>query len=184
LTRWNRQTAEQALGALGFNAKNRALAQYWLSLWDGDTPPARGAINPARMKDMLPGIAIFGCRPNEGVHCRLAGSAIVMGLGVDVTGRDLIAMTPPEFQKPRLERASRVALGAVSRRHQRFLTRTGDAVLVEDIQLPLSGVAEDGSRAILYHADWRPRTLDRRIGEVVDGFAIAEGVEYCTLAPI
>jgi hypothetical protein len=182
--RWNRQAAEQALDSLCFNAKNAALARYWLSLWDGDKPPTRGALNPARMKELLPGIAILDYRGDEAVRCRLAGSAIVMGLGVEVTGRDIVALTPPEFRKARLERYARVVEGAISRRHQRYQTRAGAAVLVEDIQLPLSGTAEDGSRTILYHADWRPRTLDRHMGEMVDGFAVAEGVEYCTLAPI
>jgi hypothetical protein len=181
---WNKQSAETALESLGFNSKNAALAHYWLSLWDGDTPPTRGALNPARMKELLPGIAIFDCRPDESLRCRLAGSAIVAGLGVDVTGQDLIALTPPAFRKARLERSSRVTQGAISRRHQKFTERTGGAALVEDIHLPLSGIAEDGSRSILFHADWRPVTLDRRRGEIVDGFDVADGTEYFAIAPI
>ncbi len=169
---------------MAFNAKNTALARYWLSLWDGDKPPARGDLNPARMKQMLPGIAIFDCRPDERLHCRLAGSAIVAGLGVDVTGKDIVALTPTPFRKARLERSSQVVRGAISRRHQRYQTRVGGAVLVEDIHLPLSGIAEDGSRSILFHADWRPTTLDRRQGEIVDGFDVAVGTEYVSLAPI
>lgn len=175
---WNKQAAEKAFEVLGFNAKNMALARYWLSLWDGDKPPARAALNPAHMKELLPGIAIMSCRPDEGLHCRLAGSAIAMGLGVDITGRDLLALTPPQFRKARLDRASRVAMGAVSRRHQKFLSRAMGPILVEDIQLPLSGSTEDGCRIFLAHADWRPATLDRRQGEIVDGFAIADGIEY------
>jgi hypothetical protein len=182
--RWSKQTAEEALEALAFNAKNAALARYWLSLWDGDKPPARGDLNPARMKEMLPGIAIMGCRPDESLHCRLAGSAIVAGLGMEVTGRDLVALTPPSFRKARLDRTSQVVRGAISRRHQQYQSRARGPVLVEDIYLPLSGIGEDGSRSILFHADWRPATLDRRYGEIVDGFDIAVGVEFFSLAPI
>jgi hypothetical protein len=182
--RWNRQAAEGVLEALAFNAKNATLARYWLSLWDGDKPPTRGALNPAHMKEMLPGIAIMDCRPDESLRCRLAGSAIVAGLGVEVTGRDLVALTPQPFRKARLDRASQVVGGAISRRHQQYQSRAQGQVLVEDIYLPLSGIAEDGNRSILFHADWRPATLDRCHGEIVNGFDIAVGVEYFSLAPI
>ncbi|HEY5339095.1 MAG TPA: PAS domain-containing protein [Rhizomicrobium sp.] len=181
---WNKSAAVRALDTLGFNATNLALARYWLSLWDGNTPPPRGAISPSHIKKHLPGIAIFDCQPGVSIRCRLAGSAICMGLGMDVTGQDLVALTPPEHRKARLERTSRVARGAISRRQQRFHSRAGGPVLVEDMQLPLSGMGEDGSRQILYHADWRPKTLDRREGEIVDGFTMAEGVEYFELAEI
>jgi len=182
--RWNRQAAEQALDVLAFNAKNAALARYWLSLWDGDTPPARSALNPAHMKEMLPGVAILDCRPDEELRCRLAGSALVAGAGIELKGQDLVALTPPAFRRQRLGRSSQVVRGAMSRRHQQYRTRTGEDALVEDIQLPLSGVGEDGTRSILFHADWRPLTLDRRMGEIIDGFDIAVGAEFFSLVSI
>lgn len=181
---WSRQAAIQALEHFGLSASNLRLARYWLSMWNDNGAPVRAAIKPSQIKDNLPGIAIFQCRPHESIHCRLAGSAIAMGLGMDVTGKDLVALTPPEFRAARLARTSRVALGAVSRRKQQFRTRHGEYVMVEDIQLPLSDLAEDGSRQVLYHADWRPKSMDRTSAEIVDGLAIAEGVEFFELAPI
>jgi hypothetical protein len=184
LEHWDKQVAEQALEALAFNAKNTALARYWLSLWDDGKPPPRGALNPARMKALLPGIAILDCRPDEALHCRLAGSAIVAGAGFELKEQDLVALTPPAFRKARLNRSSQVVRGAISRRHQQFQSRAVGPVLVEDIHLPLFGINEDGSRNILYHADWRPVTLDRRIGEIVDSFDVADGIEYFDMATI
>ena len=176
--------AEQALEALAFNAKNATRARYWLSLWDDGRPPTRSALNPARMKELLPGIAIMDCRPDETLYCRLAGSALVAGAGLELKGQDLVALTPSAFRKARLDRSSQVVRGAISRRHQQYQSRAVGPVLVEDIQLPLSGIAEDGSHAILFHADWRPVTLDRRQGEIVDGFDMGDGIEYFNMAPI
>jgi hypothetical protein len=107
-----------------------------------------------------------------------------MGLGMDVTGQDVIALSPPEYRAARMARNTRVVEGAISLRRQKFHERAGGPVMVEDIYLPLSGIAEDGSRTILYHADWRPKTLDRRMGEIIDGFVMADGIEYASLAPI
>src|ERR1700744_6516231 len=142
---------------LGFCAPNEKLARYWLSLWKDGVPPSRPALQPSRMKDLLPGIAIFDVRTDDTVICRLAGSAIVMGLGFDPTGMDNIAITPPEFRAARLARYKKVLGGAISRCAKPHQTRHGTVVIAEDIQLPLGGQSEDGTRQILYHVAWRPR---------------------------
>lgn len=149
---------------------NLQLARHWLSLWEDGMPPARSAIKPRDVKNLLPGIAILEMRGDRSVICRLSGSALAMGLGVDPTGKDVIAITPPEHRAGRLARYQRVLDGAVSRCVKPHLTRFGTTVMVEDIQLPLGGLTAEGNRQILYHADWRPQTLDRSIAEISDGF--------------
>jgi hypothetical protein len=173
LQQYDELAAARAVELLGFGEMNRQLARYWLSQWADGAPPSRTGIKPRDVKNLLPGIAVLEMRRDGSVMCRLAGSAIAMGLGVDPTGKDVIALTPPEHRAMRLARYSKVVAGAVSRCVKPHLTRFGTTVLVEDIQLPLSGGSEDGARQILYHADWRPQTLDRSIAEIADGLNTA-----------
>ena len=104
MQRFDELAAARAIESLGFCEANRKLARYWLSLWKDGMPPARAALQPSRMKDLLAGLAIFDARADGVVICRLAGSAIVMGLGMDPTGLDVIAITPPEHRTQRLDR--------------------------------------------------------------------------------
>jgi hypothetical protein len=163
--------AMRAVENLGFAKSNLALARYWLSRWSNSAPPVRAEIKPRDVKSHLPGIAILELH-DEAVMCRLAGSALAMGLGIDPTGRDLIAITPPEFRDARMSRYRRVADGAVSRCVKPHRTRFGATIMIEDLLLPL-GSGEDRVRQILYHADWRPQTLDRSVAEIVDGMNTA-----------
>jgi hypothetical protein len=76
-----------------------------------------------------------------------------------------------------MSRYRRVANGAVSRCVKPHLTRFAATIMIEDIQLPL-GPAENGAVQILYHADWRPQTLDRTVAEIVDGMNTAIDDSY------
>ncbi|HSM96081.1 MAG TPA: PAS domain-containing protein [Rhizomicrobium sp.] len=165
--------AARAVELLGFGKLNLELARYWLSEWKDGAPPPREAIKPRNVKRHLPGIAVLEMRGDGSMTCRLAGSAIAMGLGIDPTGKDLIALTPPEFRAARLARYNKVLGGAVSRCVKPHRTRFNTTVMVEDIQVPLGGASADGTRQILYHADWRPQTLDRSIAEITDGLNTA-----------
>ena len=178
MLQYDELAAARAVELLGFGKLNLQLARYWLSQWENGAPPLRGAIKPRQVKRLLPGIAILEMRSDRSVICRLAGSALAMGVGIDPTGKDVIALTPPEFRAARLARYCRVLDGAVSRCVKPLQTRFGTVVLVEDIQLPLGGVGEDGARQILYHADWRPQTLDRSMAELADGFATTIDESY------
>lgn len=175
--------AARAVESLGFGKSNLTLARYWLSRWKDGAPPQRVDIKPRDVKRHLPGIAIMEMRNDGAVMCRLAGSALAMGLGIDPTGMDLVAITPPEFRDARLSRYRRVANGAVSRCVKPHQTRFGATIMIEDIQLPL-GPSEGGLPQILYHADWRPQTLDRTVAEITDGMntAIDESISIVRAA--
>jgi hypothetical protein len=177
--------AARAVGTISYSTLNARLARYWLSQWKDGEPPARRAINPARVKDLLPGIAILEVEPAGTVICRLAGSAIAMGLGIDPTGREVMALTPAEHRGGRFARYRRVVDGAISRSVKRLTNRFNEIVMVEDMQLPLGGVVEGGGRQILYHADWRPQTMDRSAGEILNGFdtAVDEAISIARIEP-
>lgn len=165
--------ASLALEATPLGPLNRKLAQYWLSLWDGNSLPSRSAFNPARVRDLLPGIVILAVRPGEAIQCRLAGSAIQMGLGQDITGKDWLAMTPADQRKTRMERVSTLCAGAASRNIRSGFTWGGSAVTAEELQLPFADAAEDGTRLLLSHTGWRSGTFDRRNPQVRDAHHVA-----------
>jgi hypothetical protein len=177
LLSYDQLAAARAVELLGFGKLNLQLARYWLSRWKDGAPPLRADISPRDVKSHLPGIAIMELHGNGSVMCRLAGSALAMGLGIDPTGMDVIAITPPQFREARMSRYRRVANGAVSRCVKPHLTRFGATIMIEDIQLPLRP-GEGNVPQILYHADWRPQTLDRTVAEIVDGMNAAIDESY------
>lgn len=167
---------------MAFSANNRRFVEYWLSAWKNDAPPARTDISPAKMKDLLPGLAILEYDGKGSAICRLAGSAIPMAVGLDPTGLDIVALTPVQFREERIARYRKVMAGAISRCVRRTMNRFDQTVLVEDVQLPLSGGPE-GVAQILYHADWRPQTLDRSTPEILRGLGMAVDEAVSIIAP-
>jgi hypothetical protein len=156
--RFDPVAAADAVDALALSPLNRELASYWLSLWTDGLPPARAAINPARMKPFLPGLAIMGLYPDGRVLFRIAGPIFKSAFGFDPTGKDMLAMTAPEQRADRLERCKRLAFDTVAA-GIRISTRAGEPdVIAQDVMLPLSGLNEDGSRSWLFHNGWRPRS--------------------------
>jgi hypothetical protein len=127
------------------------LARYWLSLWRGGRLPMRSDFKPKSIAELLPAISIFDVVPNVSVHCRLAGSRIVEGAGQDITGKDWLALTPPENRAARLSRFSGVARGAIGRGLRSARRVSGEAQLAEEIMLPFGDVAENGARQVLAH---------------------------------
>lgn len=166
---FDKTLAVEAVEAMSLSAANRRLAHYWLSLWKSDEPPLRGDILPSKIKDLLAGIAIIDLRADGTACCRLAGSSICMAIGMDITGKDILALTPEQFRAERRARYEAVTAGAISRNVKRLMTRFNQPVLVEDIQLPLSGATDGSVGQILYHGDWRPQTMDRSEPEILRG---------------
>jgi hypothetical protein len=153
MTGMRRHRAIEAFTQLPLSAANAKLAQYWLSLWNGDQLPLRSQLSPARMKDMLPGIGIFEVRAGVSSRCRLAGTAIQHALGREIAGMDWRSYTRPDQHAERLTRNSAIANGAVG-----VGTRRGESGVTQELQLPFADETEDGARLILFHLDWRPES--------------------------
>ena len=152
---------------------NRRLADYWLSLWEGDALPARGRFEPAPVRDLLPGIMIQEVKPGVSMHVRLSGTAINQAFGRDVTGCDLLALSPPEVRAERLARNSHVADGAIGLAVRRAESRLGAEAESQELHLPFRDVIADGARLILFHTDWRPRDAEPGVPEIADVLRLA-----------
>ena len=156
---FDRNAARSALGAVSFVPDNRRLADYWLSLWDGDALPLRRHFEPRRVPNLLSGICIFDVVPNKQVTCRLAGSAIRQALGYELKNTDWLAHLAPGDRPVRLSRFTELTLGtaAWSLRRARYID--GHDRIAEEILLPFGDVGLDDVRHVMTHSAWRPAKL-------------------------
>jgi len=158
--------AAAALRGQEWSACNRKLAEYWLGLWHGDALPARTDFSPQAVRDLLPGMMILEIKPNVRVTARLAGTAVNSAFGIDLTGKDILALSPEASREGRLARNSEVAKGAASLCVRNAQTRLGQIVTSQEIQLPLSDFTEDGARLVLFHTSWRPENAQPGVPDV------------------
>ncbi len=176
MQRANRNAAIRAFETLGVEGRNHALAAYWLSLWRGDEMPMRADFNPARVARLLPGIGLFSVKPGVQSACRLAGTAIAQAAGRELTGLDWRQYTPKDEWPLRLARNSAIAQGQIGIGIRNGERADGRSDRFVELQLPFADEAEDGTRQILFHLDWRaadyrPRTASETSApKVADAF--------------
>ena len=149
---FDRQAAEQAIGALNLARSNGELAARWLALWQGNALPPREAFRPANFKAFLPTVVLLNVVPGESVIVRLAGTRYMHILGHDVTGMDWIAAASSAHRATRLDVYSRVARGAILYSHRRLRLTEGEDYICEEIVLPFAPDAQ-GVVPVLAHAN-------------------------------
>jgi hypothetical protein len=157
---WDRSKAIAAFEAFGLTGSNTALAVYWLSLWRDDAPPVRGDFNPARVKDLLPAIALTEMRSNGDAVCRLAGRHIDLAMGAPALGMNMLALVGEPERRVRSGRLKAIVDGAIGLSRTHYTTSDHSRQVAETLQLPFFGTMEDGSRQYLSHTNWRPRRGD------------------------
>lgn len=160
LQTWDRDLARSALDSFALSAANRDVADYWLSLWT-DRPPTRSQFEPRHLKAHIPAIGIFEVMPDDRVICRLAGGYLESALGYNLTGRDLLAVTPKEEREDRVRFTRAIVEGAISFALRRFLKPDGSQTIADEIALPFADVTGQGGRRYLFHSAWRPETFNR-----------------------
>lgn len=69
---------------------------YFISLYRSlGRLPARGDLDPAKLKPCLPRTSLVDCSTREAPWIRLCGTELVAAFGVEVTGRDYLHHVPP-----------------------------------------------------------------------------------------
>ncbi|OJT96820.1 MAG: hypothetical protein BGN82_07800 [Alphaproteobacteria bacterium 65-7] len=145
--------AQHVLAHRSLTPRSQQIADYWLSLWDQNTPPARAQVNPAAIKPLLPGIIFFMVVPNMSVHVGMAGTGFRAHLGREITGADWLALTPESTRPGRLSVFSAVVHGAIACNHWRFPAFQNSICSCEKLLLPLR--PEQGAAIpVLGHVDW------------------------------
>jgi hypothetical protein len=158
---WDRSKALAAFEAFALTGPNAALAVYWLSLWRDGEPPRRADFNPARVKDLLPAIALIDVRGGGAAVCRLSGGIVDAAFGRPLCGVDLVKLVDGDERRTRAARLTAVVEGGVGlSRTQYCSAATLETEIAETIQLPFFGTREDGARQYLTHTNWRPHPAE------------------------
>jgi hypothetical protein len=145
---------QEVLAKLDLEESNRALADHWLSLWDGDALPPRAKLNPGKLKEFLPNIIMFNVVPDVSVVVRLAGTGFRYFLDSELTGGDWIALAPESHRATRLQLFSSIARGAILVAHRRIAMTVGDDYLSEEVLLPFAP-EPSGSSPVLVHVNFK-----------------------------
>ncbi len=148
--------AAEGFAALDLALESRRIADYWLSLWEGNELPLRARFEPLHVRDLLPGVMVMEVKPGERVRVRLSGSAINAAVGMDLTGKDLLELTPDQDRRTRLERNSQSALGNAGWSLRRGTSPDGATWSAEEVYLPFRDCTDDGARLVLFHTTLRP----------------------------
>lgn len=152
----NREALLSKLKRLRVSPSNLRMVEYWLSLSSDDALPRRDAFDPTAASELLRGCGLFEVKPGESVHCRIAGMVLKLVFGSNLAGQDWLAFTPARHRQQRMIRYSAVAQGAIGIGRRVAVGETGDSIPIEEVMLPFADVAEDGTRPVLLHTDWRP----------------------------
>jgi hypothetical protein len=163
---WRYEDAAQKIGRLGIDGFNRRFAEYWLSLWRGDTPPMLSSFDPLKLAPLLSSIVMIEVRMRGSEHCRAAGRNIAVALGFDLTGKDLIALTPVYERRERIHLVEDIVLGGIALAYRPFLRANGRMENIQELALPFADLTEDGSLRYLVHTNWRPTQMEHNPGTV------------------
>lgn len=154
---FDQTSARETIAILGLSPSNRAFADYWLSLWSGHALPRRDAINPAKLKALLPNLLILDVVPDRSVTVRLAGTTFNEVLGLELTRQDWLALAPPEYRAERLRIFSDIALGAIGRGMRRVEMDSAEDYVCEELLLPFAAEDTGEVRPVICHLDWKTR---------------------------
>lgn len=158
MKRWKHADAGAAIARLSLMQTNAAIADYWLSLWDGDRPPTRASFNPMRIASHLPSVALIAVRPGEDAVVRLAGDYFRLATGCDLTGRSLLDFVSHDARAARIRNVTDIVMGTIQTGKRAIRRGDGSFEISEELCLPFADISEDGTRRYLIHSSWRADT--------------------------
>ena len=153
---WRFEDAAQKMARLGVEGLNREVAEYWLALWHGDTPPLLSSFDPFRIATHLPSVAMVEVRLRHSAICRAAGGNLRHSVGYDLTGKDVVTLVPHHQRREMMRVVEDIVLGSVVVADRPFLRGDGRVDVIQEIALPFADPAEDGALRYLIHTNWRP----------------------------
>jgi hypothetical protein len=155
--------AAHVIFSLNLAPTNQAIAEHWLSLWNGDRLPPRSALSPARIKPYLPSLLLFEVRPMQSVTVKLTGTLYARMLGTELTGADWIAIAPPDFRDERMKSFADIAEGGVYVAHRESEMEFGPKLKSQELLLPFAPDVEGAAHIVLCHLDWPERDITNKV---------------------
>ena len=164
-----RTAIEATIAAAGLSPNCRAVADYWLSLWDGDALPARENFRPTKLGHLLRNVVLLDVVPDTSARVRLAGTGITKVLGMELTGADWLATVTGERRRQRLLELTQIARGAISITTRTVTLEYAQKLTVPEIVLPFRPPADGEPTQVLYFLDWFSTNPAIRLASAADG---------------
>jgi hypothetical protein len=155
LPSWSFRAAKEAMALLALDGANREVAEYWLSLWTGTTPPQGRDFNLSQLGQNAAAAALLEVGPDETIVCCDAGRYFAVLLGKNPVGENLLKDATSHERQERLRRAQAMVDGAIMYGERIFASESGD-LRVPELYLPFAGAGAHGERYVLSHSNWRP----------------------------
>lgn len=177
----NHLAASGAVSALRLTGTSRDLAARWLSLWSDKRPPSRTLFYERCDRRFIPAIAFFEVRRGQSIRCLYAGSYFRLALGFELSGQDVLALTPAGDRQTRLERAWKIGDGAILIGRRNFRTHSANNTRADELYLPLSDASGPDKRTYLMHTGWRPSGEDWIQGSVATNLELVRDLNSVPL---
>jgi hypothetical protein len=159
------ERAKQAVAALKLNGANREVATHWLSRWHDGKPPRIRSFNQDKVWQHGPGVTVYELR-KDSLRCVTAGGFLRLAVGFDLTGQDVLSITPAEDREERMAICHQLVQGAVGMYYRLFKSKSGPEGLAQGVSLPFSNADANGARYFMTHTNWRPVGHDWMEGNV------------------
>jgi hypothetical protein len=134
---------------------NRRIVDCWLAQWRSDALPEWTTFSIEPVQELKPGIVVFKLYPDGRLICISCGEHIRRLAGLDLTGKDWVALALPEQRAGRLAAYRNVAGGAVAHSLRYGEHASGEVHYIQEILLPFAETAE-GVVPVMAHLGWRP----------------------------
>jgi hypothetical protein len=165
-----------------FGKANRRLADYWLSLWRGDALPDWSAFRMSAVSELEPGISVFELHPENVLLCIVCGAAVARSIGMDITGKDWLALSAPDQRASRLNGFTAIARGQAGQAIRYAQHRSGEVHYVEELLLPFAA-GSGGAIPVLSHIAWRPSDPFASEAEIRNSRMVPDEVVLVPLGP-
>jgi hypothetical protein len=167
----------------GLSPQNRRVFDYWQSLRQGDDLPHRADFNPARIGPALSRLCLLDAKGGERLACRLAGSAVGQGLGIEISGKDHTVFTPPYQRRRRLDCYRAILAGHAMRNARSAIMTTGRRIDWQELILPFGDVQADGSQQVLVAADFGRLEYHEHVASIADALGEPATAQMVALRP-
>jgi hypothetical protein len=181
MNRFDRSAVAATVARLDLTPAQGKLAEYWLSLWNGDVLPPRNGFHPARVKTLLPMLAIFDVVPDRSVTVRLAGTAYTTVLGRELTGTDWLGVLPAGQRASRLRSFSEIARGAIGKGTRRIELHGTKSAECFEFLLPFQEEKEGGNHPVICHVEWKAQQRFVKIRSWEQAVGVAQCFETIAL---
>jgi len=135
-------------------------ATYWNGLGREQVLPYQSEFNPAKVRHLLPGIAIYELKPNGDILCRLMGTGLSEQFGWDYTDHNFLELWAEEHHdivRESFKTALSKPCGIFNKMHG--ISETGIVIKANSVGFPALDGDGNAVRLVFYSATEEPNVV-------------------------